>query len=210
VIRHPGITGVILAGGRATRMGGRNKALLPSGAEAGSRTILERTLAIFAGRLAGCVLVLSRDAEPEAYLGLPVSIAYDRYDALGPLSGIESGLGAVRTPWAFVCACDMPRISADLIDAMAQRAREGRALVPMRGDRPEPLHALYPAGCAAEARACLEEGVRTIRDFLMRIQVDYLDAAAWSGIPGAERSFDNLNTQDELERYWREARVGEG
>jgi molybdopterin-guanine dinucleotide biosynthesis protein A len=210
VIRHPGITGVILAGGQATRMGGRNKALLPSGNQAGSRTILERTLALFAGRLAGCVLVLARDAEPEAYLGMPVTIAYDRYDTLGPLSGIESGLGAVRTPWAFVCACDMPRLAPDLIDAMAQRAREGRALVPRRGERPEPLHALYPAACAAEARVCLEEGVRTIRDFLARIPVDYMDAEAWTGIPGAGQSFDNLNTPDDLERYWREARTGEG
>ena len=209
MIRHPAITGVILAGGLATRMGGRNKALLPAAAEAGSRTILERTLALFAGRLAGCVLVLARDAEPEVYLGLPVTIAYDRYEALGPLSGIESGLGAVRTPWAFVCACDMPRLAPDLIDAMAQRARDGRALVPRRGDRPEPLHALYPITCAAEARACLDAGVRTIRDFLARIPVDYLDADAWSGIPGAAHSFDNLNTQDDLERYWREAQAGE-
>lgn len=204
MIRHPAITGVVLAGGLATRMGGANKALIPSGRHNAARPILEHLLATFTGRLAGCVLVIAPSADPEAYLGLPVTIATDRREGCGPMGGIDAGLRAVRTSWAFVCACDMPRISGDLIDFMAGRALDGRALVPVRGGRPEPLHALYPAACAPVAEASLDEGIRTLRDLLARLSVDYLDERAFEHVPGASRSFDNLNTQEDLERFWRE------
>jgi molybdenum cofactor guanylyltransferase len=204
VILHPRITGVVLAGGRARRMGGANKAMLP--VEPGSsQTTLDRILALFEDRFAGCVLVTAarQAGAPEAgdpawYAGLPVRVTADRYAGCGPLGGLHAGLSAVTTPFAFVCGCDMPSLSGPLIDLMARRARDGRLLVPVVRGRPEPLHAIYPISCLIEVERALGEGVRMMLDFFERVPVDYLSDAEFSAVEGAERSFMNINTPEDL------------
>lgn len=193
MIRHPHVTGVVLAGGRASRLDGANKALIPIGA-AGDTT-LERILRVFAGRFAGCVVV---GPDPEAYVGLPVRVVGDLFRGCGPLGGIHAGLGSIRTPFAFVCGCDMPFLSAALLDAMVGRIRPDRLLVPVLAGRPEPLHAFYPASCGSSVEAALGQGVRKMSDFFERVPVDYLQEEDYGGIEGARRSFLNINTPGDL------------
>ncbi len=197
MIAHPHITGVVLAGGRATRMGGANKALLPVGPR-GASTPLDRILAVFAGRFAGCVVVAP---DPEPFLGRPVTVAGDVHQGCGPLGGLHAGLRAVRTPAAFVCGGDMPSLRGPLLDLMAARWREGRALVPVVAGRAEPLHAIYPVACAPRADAALREGVRMMTDFLARLDVDWLREEDLADLEDAAGSFENLNTPGDLERW---------
>ena len=192
MVAHPRITGVVLAGGLASRMGGSNKALLPL--EPG--TPLERILAVFAGRFAGCVVVAP---DPLPFLGLPVTVTSDRFPGCGPLGGLHAGLAAVKTDIAFVCGGDMPSLSGPLLDFMASRASDTRLLVPIQRGRPEPLHALYPVACLPDVERALEDGVRMMLDFFARALVEYLPEETYRGIEGAEASFFNLNTPDDLE-----------
>ena len=194
MIRHPHVTGVVLAGGKASRLDGMNKAVLPIGPGPGSTT-LERILGVFGGRFAGCILV---GPGPEAYMGLPVTVIDDLVPGCGPLGGLHAGLGAIKTPFAFACGCDMPFLSGVLLDAMVRRIRPGRLLVPVLDGRPEPLHAFYPASCGAAVEAAMEEGVRKMSELFERVPVDYYPEEAYREIEGSRRSFLNVNTPEDL------------
>src|SRR5437762_5673564 len=93
------VTGVIQAGGKSTRMGGRPKALL----ELGGRRIVERVVAAVAPAVDG-LLVVTNTPELYAFLGLPM--VGDVYPDHGSLGGIYSGLRAAPGDAAFTVACD--------------------------------------------------------------------------------------------------------
>lgn len=203
MILHPCVTGVILAGGRARRMGGVNKALLPIG-PGSERTTLSGILEVFDGRFAGCVLVTAGigketgQDDGASYRGLPLRVTADRLVGCGPLGGVHAALSVMTTPMAFVCGCDMPALSGPLLDWMAARVRDGRLLVPIVGGRPEPLHAFYPVSCLPAVERALRDGVRMMLDFFERVPVDFLHESEFSGVAGADRSFLNINTPEDL------------
>jgi molybdenum cofactor guanylyltransferase len=194
VIRHPRVTAAVLAGGRATRLGGAVKPLLPLSSP--GDTPLARILMMARGRFPRCLVIAP---DPAPFAAHEVTVVPDRVPGLGPLAGIEAALTAAGTPLVLVLAGDMPSISGDLVDWMVQRARSDRPLVPRRGGRPEPLHAIYPVSVVPDVRAALEEGIRRIADLFDRIPVDYVDETLFAAVAGAERSFDNINTPLDLE-----------
>jgi len=177
-------------------MGGANKALLPLGAD-GADTPLSRMLAVFAGRFAEIILVAD---DPSPYTGQPVRVVPDIVAGCGPLGGVHAAVSAARTPFVFIFGCDMPSLSGPLIDMMAERALPGRLLVPVYRGRPEPLHAIYPVSCRDEARRAIDDGVRMMLEFFERVRVDYLPEEEIRALDGAGRSFDNINTPDDLRR----------
>ena len=194
MIRHPHVTAAVLAGGRATRLGGAVKTLLPlSGPE---DTPLSRLLAMARGRFPRCLVIAP---DPAPFAAHDVTVVPDRVPGLGPLGGIEAALAAAGTPRVIVLGGDMPSVSGDLVDWMVARARSDRPLVPRRAGRPEPLHAIYPVSILPALRAALRENVRKIGDLFVRIPVDFVDEVLYGAIEGADRSFDNINTPDDLE-----------
>ena len=200
MIPHPHVTGVILAGGRATRMGGADKGALALGSDPAD-TPVTRILDLFASRFAACVIVgAAGSTAPASGDELPIVFVTDTIPGCGPLGGIHAALAVVATPLAFVCGCDMPSLSGPLIDLMARRARHDRLLVPVREGRPEPLHAFYPVSCLPDVERALKEGTRMMREFFATAPVDYLNEDEYAGIAGASRSFDNINTPDDLDR----------
>lgn len=205
MIAFPQITGAVLAGGRARRMGGADKALL-SFDKSPRRTILSAILAAFQGRFAETLVVTSRRAPPGgAYDGYDAKVVQDEFEDCGPLGGIHAALTSASTPLVFVCGCDMPYLSGPLIDVMAAdalqpgRAMAGRLLVPVVDGRPEPLHAIYPRACLAEVDRALRGGVRMMIEFFERVPVDWLPQDRFRHVEGAMASFRNLNTPDDLE-----------
>ena len=193
---HPHVTGVILAGGRATRMGGRDKPYLPLD-EAGD-TLIGRVLTVLARRFPHILVVTRPGAMVRTAAALP--IAFDRFEGYGPLGGLHAGLGEIKTPLAFVCGADMPSLSGPLIDLLVERARDDRPLVPVRGGRPEPLHAIYPAACLPKVEKALNDGIRMMLDFFATIEVDYVAEEDFAGVEGAAASFENINTPEDLAR----------
>jgi molybdopterin-guanine dinucleotide biosynthesis protein A len=75
--------------------------------------------------------------------------------------------------------------------------------VPVHRGRPEPLHAVYPVSCLPEADRALADGVRMMLDFFARVPVDYLPEEEYADVEGALRSFENINTPEDLERVRR-------
>src|SRR5512138_3653045 len=126
-----GVTGVILAGGRSTRMGS-NKALLPY---RGGRFI-EAILRLLADIFSEVLLVTNT---PDHYDFLPCCKVQDIHAGLGVLAGIHSGLCHSSNPAVFAVACDMPYLDEGLIRYMACRADAGGVLIPESPGGLEPL-----------------------------------------------------------------------
>lgn len=188
------VAGVILAGGRNSRMGGIDKAFLRVGGE----TIFARTVDVLR-RCFAHVLVVSN--APEKYAGYAVDVTADELRGLGPLGGLHAALGRISARHAFVAACDMPYLREEPIRYLVSRLCDQDAIVPHWDDDIEPLHALYAARLRPRIVEATARGARALRDFLPEIEVDYVPQAAMAAVAGAEESFRNVNTPEEAARF---------
>jgi molybdenum cofactor guanylyltransferase len=188
---RPSVAGVIVAGGRASRMGGRDKAF----AAVGGEPIAVRTVRLFRELFPQVVVATNR---AERFRGLDVETVGDVFPGCGPLAGIHAAMRASRHPHVFVAACDMPGLDGDAIRFLLRRIAAADAIVPCWDGDVEPLHAVYAVSCAPVAEASLRGGRYALRDFLARVRVDYVPEAELRGVRGAAVSLTNVNTPEEL------------
>ena len=191
VTRDAATAGVILAGGRASRMGGRDKAFAAIDGE----PIAVRTVRLFQGLFEQVIVSTNR---PERFASFGVETVPDLRPGCGPLAGIEAAMLASRHPWMFVVACDMPGLDADVIRWLLERPRASDAVVPRWEADVEPLHALYAVHTLHAVQECLAAGRHALRDFLPAIRVDYVGEDELRALGGAARSLLNVNTPEEL------------
>ena len=191
------LLGAILAGGRASRMGGRDKGLIEI---APGLTLVEHLLDQFARAGIDEVVVSAVDASPYGRLGRAV-VPDLRPDA-GPLGGIESVLAwSARRAGLFDAVlflpCDLPGITAREIAALADAfaAGRGRILAVETGKGFfQPLCCVVHNDALADIAALLDAGQRGV-------------GTAWRGMGAAAVHFDdpapfaNINTPDDLERW---------
>ncbi len=185
------VAGVVLAGGRASRMGGRDKAF----AAVEGEPIAVRAVRIFRSLFAQVLVSTNR---PERFAGLDVQTVTDQFPGCGPLAGIHAALLASRYPHVFVAACDMPGLDPDVIRFLLGRVGSAEAVVPCWDGDVEPLHAVYAVGALREIEAHLRAGQNAVRDVLRRLRVDYVSEAEMRAVRGAARSLTNVNTPEEL------------
>ena len=185
------VTGVLLAGGRASRMGGRDKAFAAVDGEA----IAVRTVRLFR-TLFPQVLVATN--KPERFRALDVETVGDAFVDCGPLAGIHAAMRRAVHPWVFVAACDMPGLDADVIRFLLARIGDADAVVPRWEHDIEPLHAIYAVRLLPQVEDALRAGHHALRDFLPRVRVDYVAEEELSRIRGTARSMLNVNTPEEL------------
>jgi molybdopterin-guanine dinucleotide biosynthesis protein A len=128
-MRRDDVTALILAGGKATRLGGIDKrAIVFDG-----RTIFERQVEA----LGPCVaeILVSSPRPVDGYRTVA-----DLVPDLGPLAGIAAGLAVAATPWLFVLAGDMPHVHRAFIDLVLSHGDAACDAVGIRiGGLPEPL-----------------------------------------------------------------------
>src|SRR6476619_1510309 len=123
----------ILAGGRATRFGGRDKgALLVDG-----QTIRDRQIAALSAVTDDILIVGGQSAHPAAR-----SIA-DTVAGCGPMAGVHAALAAARGGALFVAACDKPYITAPFVAYMLVLAAEADGVVPQTERGHHLLAAVY-------------------------------------------------------------------
>ncbi|GAB4042118.1 MAG: molybdenum cofactor guanylyltransferase MobA [Rubrivivax sp.] len=188
------ITGLVLAGGRGSRMGGVDKGLQPHRGEPLARRALERL------RPQVGALLVSANRHLDTYAGFGVPVCRDVLPGFaGPLAGLHAGLAACTTPWLVSVPCDTPDFPPDLVarlaaaqlaegaDIAVAACREGGVV------RRQPVFCLVPAALRDDLEALLQTGERTVGRWLARHRVAtavFDDAAA----------FFNANTADDLQR----------
>jgi molybdenum cofactor guanylyltransferase len=187
---------ILLAGGRASRIGGGDKCLK----EVGGLTLLAHVRGRLAPQCASLILSANGAVERFADYGLPVC-GDDVPDFAGPLAGILAGLDfiAAQDPtnaWALSAPADTPFLPGDLVARLeAARRSQGAVLASARsGGRAHSAFALWPVSLRHDLRrALVEEGTRKINAFLSRYPLAYAD---WDAEPFDP--FFNINTPGDL------------
>ncbi len=189
----PGCTGALVAGGRATRMGGIAKGLL----RAGGLPIAARSLSLFR-ELFDDALVVANDPAP--YAGLGAAIVPDLVPGRGAPGGLHAALSAARSEWVFAAGCDMPFLDARAIAFLAARRAGARAvLVRFRG-RLEPLHAFWSRGCLPVLDRMLREGEPSLRELAAAVGARIVEEEEWRAVDPDGRAFENVNTPEDATR----------
>jgi molybdopterin-guanine dinucleotide biosynthesis protein A len=193
--RRENITGVILAGGAARRMGGVDKGLM----ELGGRPLIEWVIDRLAPQVGRLLINANRNRERYAAYGYPV-VADAMTGFQGPLAGVAAALAAVDTPWILTLPCDGPDPPPDLAErlAAALRAEAAELAVASDGRLVQPVHALIPVALAQDLRAFLAAGERKVGRWYARHRAARAD---FSDRPGC---FANINSDEEARRLERE------
>jgi molybdenum cofactor guanylyltransferase len=153
----------IFVGGQGTRLGGVAKGLLR--APSSEQTLVERLLTLLPPN-AEAVLVGAADA----YRHLGVPSLPDEPAGIGPLGGLIALLAHAERRGAatvLALACDLPRLSAELVERLARELPGASALVTEQDGVKNPLIARYsPAAALATARAVHASGKRSLQAVL--------------------------------------------
>ena len=183
-------TGMFIAGGAATRLGGIPKGLLLVDGE----PIVARTLRLF-GRLFPASLVVANDPVPYQAFGAPV--IGDVLPGKGAPGGLHAALMAVATPWVFAVGCDMPFLSVGPIAWLAARRTGAPAAAVMWRGHLEPLHAFWSRECLPLLDRALRAGDPSFRAIADVAGARLLTEEEWRSVDPAGRSFANVNTHAE-------------
>ena len=188
--------GIILAGGRSTRMG-RDKAFLPLPGNAHT-TFVEHLVTLLAAQCSEVVLVARNHEQATLYEHLGISIVTDETPDVGPLMGLYTGLQSVSTTHALVTAVDMPFVHPDMLTfLLSQPLDETSLFVPIVNKIPQVLFAVYPRAILPIIKERLQAGRRDPRSLLDVAPVRYIDEAQLRAIDPQLRSFVNMNTLED-------------
>lgn len=186
-----GITGVVLAGGMARRMEGRDKGLVPFR----GRPLVAHVVEALAPQVDELFVNANRNREAYAGLGYPV-IGDDLAGYQGPLAGILSAMRRAGHDLLLVVPCDAPLLPADFVRRMktALETAGAEIAVAFDGKRLQPVHALIARRLADDLEAYLKSGERKIDRWYDRHAVVKVD------LSDRPETFINVNTLDELTR----------
>jgi molybdopterin-guanine dinucleotide biosynthesis protein A len=181
----PRLTVAILAGGAASRLGGRDKGL----ESLVGKPMIEWVVAA-CPRDAELIVVANRNLDAYARYGRVATDADAGFR--GPLAGVASALAAARTAHVLTLPVDCPDPPSDLARRLA--APDAIAAVAHDGERRQPLFALYRTELAESAAAGAKagQGVRDWQESIGAVEVDFADE---------RRQFHNLNTPEEFAAY---------
>jgi molybdenum cofactor guanylyltransferase len=173
--------GIVLAGGRSSRMGTPKAALEWHGS-----TLLRRTVGIVARVTDGPVVVVRAPGQALPELPAAVEVADDPREGLGPVQGLAAGLAAVagQAEAAFVCSTDLPFLHPAFVRRVLRAVADGADVgLPVARGYPQPLAAAYRTTLAPVAgRLVAEQRLRPA--FLFEeCTVTRLDEAALRGDP---------------------------
>jgi molybdopterin-guanine dinucleotide biosynthesis protein A len=181
------VTGIVLAGGRGSRMGGVDKGLQPLRGRPMVAWVLER--------IAPQVdeIVVNANQNLDAYAGFGHRVVPDSLGGFaGPLAGLHAGLQAASHPLAVTVPCDSPFLPLDLVLRLKEKLSNNDLAVAKTGDQPHPVFALVRRSVLPHLERFLAGGGRKIDAWyatLAVVEVSFDDQ------PDA---FRNINTLEEL------------
>lgn len=184
------ITGVVLAGGKARRMGGADKGLL----ELDGKPLWKHVADNLLSQLGTVVVNANRHRNIYQKSGLRV-IPDSLADFPGPLAGMLSVFLQEKGDWFLFCPCDTPYIPRDLVTRLKAQRNDSAVVWVHDGERDHPTIALVNRSVQPLLQDYLQSGERRVMVF-MRLAgghaVDFSDQ---------KDAFVNVNTPEELARW---------
>ncbi|MFM2645950.1 molybdenum cofactor guanylyltransferase MobA [Vibrio diabolicus] len=181
---------VILAGGQASRMGGKDKGLI----ELNQKPLIEHVIERLSPQTPRILINANRNQDAYSKFGFVFSDQFK--DFPGPMGGIHAGLMHAETDWVGFVPCDSPQINTDLVERFCQAAKEDSdILVAHDGDHQQPVFTLYHKRVLPKLTAFLERGDRKIILLYKECNTSYVD------FNDSPNCFVNLNTPEELAQF---------
>jgi len=197
------ITGIILAGGKSTRMGA-NKSFL----KIGEQTVIERITYLMNSVFAN-VIIISNTPDEYTFLNLP--IYEDVYKGKGPLSGIHSGLKNSDTQKNFIISCDIPLMNKEMIEYIVNYKTNKSITICKANGFLQPFAGLYDKSLVNEIENRLNDKSEHINhtnekerkqckvmSFIKSTDVEILNPEEFVGY--SENTFMNINTKEDYEK----------
>jgi molybdopterin-guanine dinucleotide biosynthesis protein A len=186
------VTGVILAGGRATRMGGHDKGLI----QINNKYLIEYVLDSLRPQVSKLLISANRNQSLYAKISACPIIAdsFDNYQ--GPLAGMASTLAQAPTDYVLFVPCDAPLLSSQLVARLYSHLMQTQAdaSVAYDGKRLQPTFCLLKRHLLDNLLVFLETEKRSIHGFLRQqalVSVDCADIA---------ETFLNINTPEDIKK----------
>ncbi len=189
------IAGVILAGGKNARIGGKNKAFI----QLNDKSFLNIITSTLEQLFNEIIIVTNNPSDFTAFLD-KYSIITDKIKDVGPLGGIDSALYHCSAEAIFVVSCDMPYLNKELIEKQIEfyNNSDCDVLIPRMGSFIEPLHSIYKKTIFNILQSFINETRDySIRSFLKLINVQYMEM---EDNKLNRQAFTNINTHEDFEK----------
>ncbi|MBU0654034.1 MAG: bifunctional molybdopterin-guanine dinucleotide biosynthesis adaptor protein MobB/molybdopterin molybdotransferase MoeA [Gammaproteobacteria bacterium] len=185
------ITGVILAGGRGSRMGGQDKGLL----EFNGRPLVEHLLDALKPQTSAVLINANRNQERYQTYGQPV-VNDELTGFQGPLAGFAAAMQAAETACIMTVPCDGPQLAPDMAERLLQALQTENAelAVAHDGERLQPVHALIPVSLLPSLQTFLKNGDRKIDLWYAQHRM------AQANFSDCRDMFRNINTPEDLKK----------
>lgn len=181
------VSALILAGGKATRLGGIAKHAIVVDPVDG-RTILERQVGVLAPRVHEILVATAADIPG-------YRCVHDVLPDVGPLAGIAAGLEAARTPWLVVVAGDLPHLSGSVVDELIAAIDDVDDAVGVRiAGRAEPLVCVLHRRCLPAATRRLANRRYKVAGLLTEERLH----VRWRDLDAHRHAFFNVNEPEDL------------
>ncbi len=187
------ITGLLLAGGRAQRMGGIDKGLVPFQ----GKPLIEHAIQRLGPQVSGLLINANRNQDIYSQYGYPV-VTDENQDFAGPLAGYLVGLKACKTPYMVTAPCDSPLFPTDLVVALADRLEKEEVNIAYASSQDsEGKIWAQPVFCLMK-REVLDSLEQFLANGQRKIDRWFASQDACTAIFVNESAFTNANTPEEL------------
>jgi molybdenum cofactor guanylyltransferase/molybdopterin-guanine dinucleotide biosynthesis protein MobB len=188
----PSITGVILSGGKARRMGGKDKGLIAFE----NKPLIRHVIDVLMPQIDYLIINANRNIELYQEFGHPV-VSDSLEDFCGPLAGMLSAMQTIDSDYILTAPCDAPMISSSYRQRMMETLLNEQAdiAVACDGDRLQPVFSLIPTRLQHDLAQYLAQGDRKIDLWFEQYKLALVD---FSDQP---ECFANLNYPDDLKNH---------
>lgn len=184
------VTGVVLAGGKASRMGGNDKGLLVLN----GKPLWQHVADILAPQVDQVAISANRNIDTYQDSGLMV-IRDSQEDYPGPLAGMLSVMQQLSSQWFLFSPCDTPHIPHSLLARLLEQRGESPVVWVHDGDRDHPTIALVHRQLIPELERYLSYGERKVMVFMRQAGGHAVDCS------DIKAAFSNINTPEDLDRW---------
>ena len=187
------ITGLILAGGRAQRMGGIDKGLIPFH----GKPLIESAIARLQNQVSSIIINANRNITKYAAYGYPVMMD-ETPDFSGPLAGFSAGLKVCQTPFLLTSPCDSPLLPIELASRLAKEMVAGDYQLVYASSKEsdgkvwaQPVFCLMRTNLQESLEGFLQKGA-------LKIDRWFKELHSSTGVFDDAQAFANVNTPEEL------------
>lgn len=190
----PKISGIILAGGKATRMGGSDKGLMPLAGQ----TMVSHVIARIKPQVDELFINANREVARYQHFDLPV-LTDQHAKFIGPLAGFQLGLKHAQHDYVLTVPCDAPLVDEQLADRLLAALQEHDVdIVVAKSDgHTHPVFCLCKKSALTSLETFIDQGNRKVSLWQKSLSYFELDMSA-PNADGMTESFININTTETL------------